>query len=316
MPDTMRRDVAAYLIAALEQINDLTGDAREELADSIESAVCEVAAEFEDDLELLLGPPEQFAAELRAAAGFAPPTPARGGLRRYLNATVPRPGVASITDMTGVAFGWLQRLFPELLPAWWILRGYAIAVFLAWLPPNEYRFEWLLVIPVPHLLSHDSMLLSTLGLVAAVVGSVQLGRKVHLGWKRWAVLALNILAVATLLDAASTVQSGLATRHEPGYREPLAADPLLPTPTIVENPINLDAASIQGIVIPSGELVPVDEGDVVGVFASLAESYGAANLAIATQHGMMYVVESVGVLQDALDRSIRAPVGQPERGRG
>ncbi|MEU7899037.1 hypothetical protein AB0B45_40050 [Nonomuraea sp. NPDC049152] len=92
----------------------------EELLEDLDDHLAEVASESEVPLEVRLGPPEAYAAELAAAYG------GRTGERRRrfdLRATG-----ASLAGHPAVAR--LTGLFPELRPGWWVLRGYVLAMLL------------------------------------------------------------------------------------------------------------------------------------------------------------------------------------------
>jgi hypothetical protein len=83
--------------------------------------VAEVAADPGMTLQSRLGPPEEYAAELRASAGIGPgPRRARprpGAMIQELRA---RPEVAAALDF-----------LPELRPGWWVLRGVLFGVVAA-----------------------------------------------------------------------------------------------------------------------------------------------------------------------------------------
>jgi hypothetical protein len=65
-------DVRAYVTAVRSWLSDLPSDEVEDLTAGMEADLDERAAETGDRLGALLGEPEAYAAELRAAAGLAP----------------------------------------------------------------------------------------------------------------------------------------------------------------------------------------------------------------------------------------------------
>lgn len=126
------------------------------------------------DLVAFFGPPAEYAAELRAAAGL-PPAVAPDGTRG------PRPGVRRRVRALGASLaadwraGWqpvtsspqwasVTEFLRTLVPAWWILRGWIAATLLLWM------FGGYEITMLPPDLSARFVVL------AAVVVSVQWGR--------------------------------------------------------------------------------------------------------------------------------------------
>ncbi len=110
-------DVRAYVAAVRAWLADLPADEVEELTAGMEADLAERAAESGGPLGDLLGQPEAYAAELRAAAGLpprvdvvvpdaAPREPWTDRLEREAHELVAR-------------HPWLR----ELRPTWWLLRG-------------------------------------------------------------------------------------------------------------------------------------------------------------------------------------------------
>jgi hypothetical protein len=126
---TLGRESADYLRAVGAALADLPDDEREEMVDDLRSHLAEIASETDDPPTARLGPPEEYAAELRAAAGIGP---AQGGS--------PKLGIAERTAALGRRFGTAVRalpggpalleFLPQLRPAWWVLRGYLFTVIL------------------------------------------------------------------------------------------------------------------------------------------------------------------------------------------
>ena len=79
MNDTIEGDVARYATAVRVAFADLPGPDRELLLEDLEDHLQEVAAEAGGPLSQRLGPPEAYAAELRASAGLPAPGPGPGG---------------------------------------------------------------------------------------------------------------------------------------------------------------------------------------------------------------------------------------------
>ncbi len=67
---TASTEVGDYLAAVSRELADLPAAERDDLLEDLDSHLHEVIAEGEGSLEQRLGPPEQYAAELRASAGL------------------------------------------------------------------------------------------------------------------------------------------------------------------------------------------------------------------------------------------------------
>src|SRR3989440_5749328 len=118
-------DVATYAASVRAALSNLPTDQSEVLLEDLEDHLREVAAEAEGPLAERLGPPEQYAQELRSAYGAAHaggrrPTAALHDLRR------------AVDWVTASAWYRQVRAFlPELRPAWWVLRAYLLVLVLA-----------------------------------------------------------------------------------------------------------------------------------------------------------------------------------------
>lgn len=189
MNTTVDGEVARYAAAVRAAFADLPAPDRETLLEDIEDHLVEVAAESGGPLEERLGPPETYAAELRAWAGLPAPGAARrrGPRASRLGRRVQRLAATVAAHPAGRA---VFEFLPELRPAWWVLRGYlavqavAVAISVVLLAGSGLSF------PVPALL--NSQVLGLLAVVAAVAGSVALGRRgIVTRRARWLVLAGN-----------------------------------------------------------------------------------------------------------------------------
>jgi hypothetical protein len=168
---TVDGEVARYAAAVRAAFADLPAPDRETLLEDIEDHLVEVAAESGGPLEERLGPPETYAAELRAWAGLPAPGATRRRLRTSrLASRLQRMGAAAAAHPAG---GAIVEFLPELRPAWWVLRGY-LAVQLA-SAGLALLFAHDVTLPVPTILG--SQVVGLLATAAAVVGSVALGRR-------------------------------------------------------------------------------------------------------------------------------------------
>ena len=158
-------DVATYAASVRAALSDLPPDQAEILLEDLEDHLREVASEAGGPLTERLGPPEQYAQELRAAYGDARPggkrpDPALRDLRR------------AIDRMT--TSGWYRQVrafLPELRPAWWVLRAYLVVLVLTAAFSRNYNLH-----PIPNPFSSRG-LLEIVAAAIAIVLSVRLGRR-------------------------------------------------------------------------------------------------------------------------------------------
>lgn len=119
-------DVAAYAATVRTQLADLPAPEAEVLLEDLEQHLAEVAAEGEGSLLERLGPPEGYAAELRAAYSAGHPGLQTNGAHfaETVRAAVDRAIHASWVRQT-------RAFLPSLRPAWWVLRAYLVVLILA-----------------------------------------------------------------------------------------------------------------------------------------------------------------------------------------
>jgi hypothetical protein len=206
--DTIGGEVTRYATAVRAAFADLPGPDRELLLEDLEDHLQEVAAEAGGPLSERLGRPEAYAAELRASAGLpAPGAGPRPTGRRWARARLRESRVARrAAGLWGAALAHpagraVVGFLPELRPAWWVLRGYLAVQAMA--VAASVLFAGVgLSFPVPALF--DSRVLGLLAVVAAVAGSVALGRRGAATRRaRWLVVAGNaVLAVFALMMTA------------------------------------------------------------------------------------------------------------------
>lgn len=123
---TIPPEVAEYLSAVRETLSDLPAAERDDLLAEVEASLVEAASEG-GAISARLGPPDEFAAELRSAAGLnetiAPARPRR--LEQVRDAW------ARLDEHPRVAA--LRPLLAELAPIWWLVRAYvAVAALALW----------------------------------------------------------------------------------------------------------------------------------------------------------------------------------------
>ena len=226
MNTTAQEQIDAYVGAVREALVGLPDETRRELLEDLPEHLAEVLAEGEGSLTERLGPPQLYAAELRAATGFIggfpdpPPQPPRlahlqAAALRHLDAADvrlgPLLGHARASEFLGL-----------LRPAWWVLRGYLAAMVLAYLLDDSGQPIGLL----PRIGGSEAVALLLLS--GAVVASVGLGRRTETltPWPRYALRSctvLLVLAAFTLfLDADRGTRGSVYQDANTSYYDPMA----------------------------------------------------------------------------------------------
>jgi hypothetical protein len=181
------QEIARYVDRVRAALADLPPGTRDELVEDLPEHLAEVAAEADGSLVDRLGPPEAYAAELRAAAGAAAPTSPPNVDRRIGAAVVAVRGrLRAVDSKLGPMLGYDQASdFLRLLrPAWWVLRGYLVAMFITVVLNSGDSLGLL-----PRL--GGSTLGGVLLLAVTVFASIWLGRRGG-RFSRWPRLLLNV----------------------------------------------------------------------------------------------------------------------------
>lgn len=207
---TLGKDVGEYVAAIRAALADLSTEERDELTGGLEADLSELAAEDGGARPLgeVLGSPEEYAAELRLAAGL--PTEAGSRKRRLRH-----PGV-STSERVGVWLdrgrdAWLGRAESErfapawqlllvVRPAWWVTRAW-VAVQLV--DANTGPWESPTLIPS---LGHG--LAGPVLLLAAVVLSTMIGTRQL--WPGPAVRSSTLARVVLLSLNVTAIVGGIA----------------------------------------------------------------------------------------------------------
>ncbi|MEZ0447931.1 HAAS signaling domain-containing protein [Cellulomonas sp. ICMP 17802] len=207
-------DVAGYAAAVRRSLADLGPEVVEDLTDDLEADLAEAMADERHTAHgrgLLeqFGSPEEYAAELRAAAGLAPAVSRgpRQDLRYALGAPARgarRLGAWTLRSLRAQPWwGPVESFLVALRPVWWLVRGWIGYELVA------MYFGSAASIGVPR------SLLSKAVLLAAVVVSVQYGRGVWLRGPRthWLAVTANVVAVVALLPVVGWVQGQLQWQY-------------------------------------------------------------------------------------------------------
>ncbi|WP_309135287.1 hypothetical protein [Cellulomonas sp.] len=214
------RDVADYAARVRAALADLEPDQVDDLTDGLEANLADALADdgraHHGGLVEEFGTPEAYAAELRAAGGIAPARP-RHPLRDALAGRW-REALA-IDDAVLAALrakrGWrpVEDLLVSVRPAWWVLRGWAVAQVLLRVTDLEPATPWWLPRSLP----------GRLLLGAAVVASVQWGRGRWVARGAWHGVVSLLSAGAALAAVVLLVWLPAQQRERDGWMQDLGA---------------------------------------------------------------------------------------------
>jgi hypothetical protein len=158
-------DVATYAASVRAALSDLPPDQAEILLEDLEDHLREVASEAGGPLTERLGPPEQYAQELRAAYGATH----AGGTRQDPALRDLKEAVRTLT--ASAWFMQVRAFLPELRPAWWVLRAYIVVLLLTEAFSRNYNLR-----PIPNPFSSRG-LIEIIAAAIAIVVSIRLGRQ-------------------------------------------------------------------------------------------------------------------------------------------
>jgi uncharacterized membrane protein len=165
-PDMTNLEADAYLKEVTPFLAAVPAEERSELLDDLAEHLREIAAEPGPPLVERLGSPAAYAAELLASAGVTA-TATVGAPKRAWRTHATSLGTRLQTSAVGRE---ITKLWPVLIPCWWILRAYLAVSLLAALTRHGHPG-----FPIPHLAGN-----AALGLIAVIVAipvSVRLGQR-------------------------------------------------------------------------------------------------------------------------------------------
>jgi hypothetical protein len=199
--------VQRYLEQVRAELADLPTDDQSDLLEEVEGHLADVAAETEAPLEVRLGSPAVYAAELRAAAGLPARADADDEFSRRMAARLAASRLGQVVRRdvdrlnSSSAYRGLRSFLPELRPAWWVLRAWAALQVLAALTSHDPGWHL-----VPNVGDHPALGVALL--IPAVIASVRIGRQPP-SWTRRRLLPLANAALAVgALVAAVNVNTG------------------------------------------------------------------------------------------------------------
>lgn len=200
-------EVAAYVAAVRDALADLPPRERDELLEDLSAHLMEVVSEGDLPLWNRLGPPWEYAAELRATVRPAD-GPAKSQRVRQLTlwGRQLREQLGKLDLKLGPLLGYerVSEFARLLVPAWWVLRGYLVAMFVVMVLEDTAR---------PGLLPRlsESTLVGVAILLAFVIGSVWLARREQ-RFPRWPRRGIYVGSVLLVLFGIS--QFAMIDAHE------------------------------------------------------------------------------------------------------
>lgn len=198
--------IERYLEAVRAELADLPDEERVDMLEDVEQHLVEVAAEGDEPLESRLGPPAEYAAELRAAAGLPnrasdddDPFAARLAARITRSRIVRSSQRLNASLQGTAAYREVEGFVPQLRPAWWVLRGYLLARLLG-AATSSQGHRWAFI---PEM--WDSYVVGVIALLVLIPASVAWSRRSLVRPRlRW----LTIPASVAIVIAALTADSG------------------------------------------------------------------------------------------------------------
>lgn len=204
---------AEYVRECEEHLRDLPPDVAAQLRQDVVEIVTEVCAELDGSPRELIGPPLRFVAELRAAAGHplptsGVPTAAAGASHQSLWSAL-----RALPEHRAVR--WVRALWPDLAPAWWVARGYLVAVAAGQLTGSS-RPRWLLGL-LPYWPVLQSRLVGLLTIAACVYASVEAARRPLPRRRQVLRMGASVVAALTAIALLGDLRSAM---HRDPYGPP------------------------------------------------------------------------------------------------
>jgi hypothetical protein len=133
-------EIERYISGVSAALADLPDPVRQELLEDLPDHLAEIAADDPASLDDRLGPPASYAAELRAATGVDVGKHERSPARVAATIAALRPHARTFDETVGRLIGYdrLVDFLAQLRPAWWVLRGYVVAMLLLYFLADGY----------------------------------------------------------------------------------------------------------------------------------------------------------------------------------
>lgn len=289
-------EVAAYF-------DDLPAEDRRELLEDLEQHLRELAVEDEPALATELTSPEGYADELRRSAGL----PERGGRsvrwprwRRWVEHTGGR--LERLTQQPQVAA--VLEFLPQLRPAWWIVRAWALLVLGAIAFGGGMWYEH---VPVP-----GPSALGLLALAGGVALSVKAGLDGTDQSRPWRVVnaVAGIAAVMLFLEVATVgPQVQYVSVVDEEWEPPVLRHPD-GEPITNLYLYDLDGEPLTDVLVHDGLGRPVEIGDLSAAgFEDIETVYRRDRFGVPIRH--LYPLEQYLVEGDVQDEPERRPRPDP-----
>ena len=235
-------EVTEYLAAVRAALDDLPATERDDLLAEVEPSLLDAASEAGGNVSARLGPAEDFAAELRTAAGLQVP-PRRTEAESRLLVAVRR----LIRDPR-------VRELRRLAPIWWFARAYLLIAAIALAVGASWSLRYVFV---PHL---GTAWLGLLVITAAVVLSISIGLRTRRATH------LVVLGNVVLLGLAIPVLSHFRHRQLPVRVErvtryvPNQGLTLNGVPVANIYPFSRDGRLLHDVLLYTGAGLPIEAG--------------------------------------------------------
>jgi hypothetical protein len=247
-------EVEQYLSAVRAALGDLPSAERDDLVAEVEASLVEAAEESPGPIVARLGPPEEFAAELRAAAGLREPTPPAPRepqlvqrLRKLVAAFAASPRAVAV-----------RRLASELAPIWWVARGYLAVGLIA----VVFDTGWSARYPIVPRFGTPELGLAAIA--AAALVSVWVGLQMRRHGRPFprlaAVLNLALLLAAIPVAAEVTSFSSPYAFVSPVYAPPRAVEGLAYNGVSIDNiyPYSREGRLLHDVLLYDGAGRPLE----------------------------------------------------------
>lgn len=273
------RDVATFAASVRAALSDLPSGQADVLLEDLEDHLREIAAEAGGPLTERLGPPEQYAQELRTAYGAAQVATGRQD-------PAMRDLQLARAWVTGSEWYRQVRAFlPELRPAWWVLRGYLAALILAAAFSRGYGLG-----PIPNPTTKRG-LAEILAMGVAIWLSVRIGRRSRNlpQGARFLAVSANVLiaffAVVVLGNMHSFVYSEIIGNATP-EQQPFAAFAAGPSTNIY--PYSQDGKPLTNVLLydQDGRSISVQQSEAQTTYPIGADGKAITNAYPLTQRHM------------------------------
>jgi hypothetical protein len=248
-------DVATYAASVRAALSDLPPDQAEVLLEDLEDHLREVTTEAGGPLSERLGPPEQYAQELRTAYGAT-----RAGAARQ-DPLLRDVKLATRWVTTSAWYRQLRSFLPELRPAWWVFRAYLLVLVLTAIFSRGYNLH-----PIPNPFSSRGVL-EIIASAIAIVLSIRLGRRNRplAGGGRLLAIGANVMialvAVAVLARMGTFPSFAMVESGGSGAQE----QPLVMPNGVVTNiyPFSRDGKPLTDVLLYDQDGRPVTIGPKV-----------------------------------------------------